>query len=1200
MNIKKAMKGAVGAVLSVAIAASSLTSLAYKNSTNIDGQWANAMVEYGTGDPFIMKYNGMYYLYPSTLDGGRGMYVFSSPDMVNWKAEGQCGPTDDEVITTAYAPEVTYWNGTFYMYTAPGGGDHRVLTAKSPLGPFKRVGNRLHNYDGNGIDGSVYIDTDENASKYFYRASGDCIRYDHLSDDMLSATGGIPIPGANVIGHWTEGPGVFKRNGKYYMTYTGNHVQSDNYMIKYSIGDTPVDMKQPNENILLINTEEGITGLGHNSTVVGPDLDSRYIVYHNLISNTNSPERRLNIDRLVFNGEKMEVQGPTWWEMDNPKMPDFYDRMENGNNWDGGNTVAGGKMTVTNRALSKSKTTADYTAEFNFTVNDAAAGAKAGVIVSYTDDNNYAYAYITPDDNKINLDVVTNGKTVTKSAKLPPEYTNVGNALRKLTVKTEGGTIDLYVDDRLLVTAETTLSAGKIGMKAEGCTLKAEYTAFSSTVNGNEDKLSIKPTGSAMDAVHANSVSRAFETGAIQDGSDANITSNYAKDVKANDSLTFKINPQETSNYSAEILANAAQGTTVSLSVDGKKVAENVALSSIGKFATDVVRNIKIDEQAEEITLTVEKGSMDFYSLKLAKQADIYKATETQDEIEFERLEGCWTETADTLSSINSNVWSKTAYGSEYWGDYEISADVNHKSGSDAGILFRIKYANDASDKEQGIGGCDNGDYHYAYYAFLNSDGVHLGKQMFNWKELANSPKAIAKNKYYNLKVRAEGANIKVYLDGALVIDYTDTSYPIMAGRVGTRVHMGTAAYQNYTLTHLNPAEPVHEQVKLNENATPIDKHTFKIYSNAYNKGYELKNGGIDFNNGLGESRITKGLANEKFIDGTLSCDLQLPGTGGFQTGLLLRLQESKLGNNKDNIDGVAVQLERGGNGGIELRVYHWQNRKYSGQLASKSIANYFVNKQGKTARLSTEVKADTLTVYLDGEKQVTADISAYPGAIDRQGVGFRALHTAHVILTNYTIEADPLPIYRDKLDAAIAAAEKVDAKLYTDETVKVFQDALDAARAIDESSTQEQIDKAASDLNAAINGLKKIEVIPDPKPEPDPKPDPKPEPKPEPQPQPVKPVNVQRPKAVKKFTAKKKGKKVTFTIKRASKKYKTYIEYRLGKKKYKKLALTAKTKFTTKKLKKGKYTFRAYSYIKVNRKAYKSKKYKTVKVTIK
>jgi xylan 1,4-beta-xylosidase len=105
---------------------------AYTNPMTLPSEWAS----YGIGDPYVMKYNGVFYLYVSTANGQTGVKCYSSTDTVNWTYAGMC--STDAITYQAYAPEVVYWNGTFYMYTSPNGGGHYVLTSSSPTGPFDR------------------------------------------------------------------------------------------------------------------------------------------------------------------------------------------------------------------------------------------------------------------------------------------------------------------------------------------------------------------------------------------------------------------------------------------------------------------------------------------------------------------------------------------------------------------------------------------------------------------------------------------------------------------------------------------------------------------------------------------------------------------------------------------------------------------------------------------------------------------------------------------------------------------------------------------------------------------------------------------------------------------------------------------------------------------------------------------------------
>ncbi|MCL2013886.1 MAG: family 43 glycosylhydrolase, partial [Oscillospiraceae bacterium] len=844
----------------------------YKNPFNeMPERWLttnfNSNMVYGEGDPYIMKYNGMFYLYVSTADGNVGIKVWHSENLIDWTYGGLCVPnTVGEVARGAYAPEVYYWNGTFYLYTAaPGGPPHRVFTSDNPLGPFEYRGTP-HPNDVHAIDGSLFIDDDANATKYFSHSGGGEILYRLMNDDLLTAKDGgamYSIPGASFNRRWTEGSQIFKRNGKYYITYTGNHILSHNYRIKYAAGDSVPGMKDPENALLLCNTEEGIVGLGHNSFVVGPDLDSRYIVYHNLLS--MRPERRMNIDRMIFNKEKLEVQGPTWWDMPVPKMPEFYDRMNNGSNWDtafGDASVSNNVMTLTgsSRVLSKQSTPGDYTAEFNMSIlsNPGAPYSIGSVITSYTDDKNYAIVdyYDSPNYADISIKIIKNGSVVSSgTSDLPSEYfTGIsGDAelLRKITVKKEGNVFDVYIDDRLLMSCTGDLDGGKIGLETKEATAKFGYTAFSSTVNGNQDKDTLKPTNSEMDAVHANKTSRDFATGEITE-SGADLVSKYYKDLVADDSLTYNIQPQETSYYSVNIKAKGAVPAKADLYIDDTLVKEGVVIAESDVFSETAARHIEINKTAKEFKLVVTEGTLDLYSVKLAKLADIHDSIETQENMEFERLSGEWIDYDDRIS-VSTDSWAMAGYGTEYLGDYDLSANITLNRESNAGFMVRMKYATNASDPVVGIDGCRDMDYHYGYFIGLNEDGIILGKQMFNWKSLASREMSLSTGISYNLRVRVEGANIRVFLNNFLQLEYTDKDNPIMEGRIGLRAVSSSADYKDLTLRHINPSPPLGQRETVDSDAVEISSKNFRIFSNVSGggganagspgKGYYLKDG---------------------------------------------------------------------------------------------------------------------------------------------------------------------------------------------------------------------------------------------------------------------------------------------------------------------------------------------------------------------
>ena len=172
---------------------------------------ADTWPDYGTGDPFIMRYDGKYYLYPSTRDSMTGIKCWSSYDLVNWTYEGLCAK--EGLTKAAYAPEVTYINGVFYMVTSPAGNGHYLLTSTSPTGPFTAVTGNW----GQSIDGHIFVDND--GKVYFYRSSGHGI----MAFELLSAENGTVSLGGEINtggfisdgepSNWTEGPMVVYHDG---------------------------------------------------------------------------------------------------------------------------------------------------------------------------------------------------------------------------------------------------------------------------------------------------------------------------------------------------------------------------------------------------------------------------------------------------------------------------------------------------------------------------------------------------------------------------------------------------------------------------------------------------------------------------------------------------------------------------------------------------------------------------------------------------------------------------------------------------------------------------------------------------------------------------------------------------------------------------------------------------------------------------
>jgi hypothetical protein len=270
----------------------------YHNPIARDGDFA---------DPFVLRHDGRYYLYATNPD----VRCWSSDDLVHWQPEGPTIAPDTFPGLVPFAPEVVYADGAFFMYTSPSGHGHIVLRADAPTGPFSPVTGNV----GHAIDGNVFVDDD--GQRYFYWAGDEGI----WGCAMPSPTEfGEPVFTGIHMNGWTEGPFVSKRDGIYQMTLTGNHYLSSGYRIDAAASDHPLTGYRPAAlNPILVGADGPATGLGHSSTVIGPDLVSTWIVYHNLNPDAS---RDLNIDRQIGTGLDLMVLGPTT-SAPAPRLPDF-------------------------------------------------------------------------------------------------------------------------------------------------------------------------------------------------------------------------------------------------------------------------------------------------------------------------------------------------------------------------------------------------------------------------------------------------------------------------------------------------------------------------------------------------------------------------------------------------------------------------------------------------------------------------------------------------------------------------------------------------------------------------------------------------------------------------------------------------------------------------------------------------------------
>ena len=268
-----------------------------------------------TADPAARVFEGRVYLYPShdILAGeGRGRagwfcmedyHVFSSENLVDWTDHGVIVSQDkvpwvNSKSYAMWAPDCIYKNGKYYFYfPAPAkdttygrGFSIGVAVSDKPYEPFTPQPEPIKG--AHGIDPNPFIDKDGQAylfwtARNFYVAK--------LKDNMLELEGepqviqGLPEKGLK------EGPYVFERNNKYYLTYP--HVQDTTERLEYAIGESPMGPFKVG-GVLMDESHDCWT----NQQSVVEFKNQWYLFYHrNDLSPHFDKNRSVRVDSLFFN-----------------------------------------------------------------------------------------------------------------------------------------------------------------------------------------------------------------------------------------------------------------------------------------------------------------------------------------------------------------------------------------------------------------------------------------------------------------------------------------------------------------------------------------------------------------------------------------------------------------------------------------------------------------------------------------------------------------------------------------------------------------------------------------------------------------------------------------------------------------------------------------------------------------------------------
>lgn len=278
----------------------------------------------GIGDPYLFTYDGKYYC--TATQTGSFFLLYVSEDLSRWEKVGYIlgtGRTEGWARGSLWQPQIVVGNdGEFYLYycgiNESGSLRIGVAVADNVAGPYVDAHNApLFDLGYANIDPNLYIDDDGRMYLYYSRDCSENVvnghhvsqiyvvemaDYTHVKEGAKHILCITPEQTWELQGgaeyQWNEGPDMLKRDGVYYLFYSGGFYGDKSYAMGYATSDSPTGPFTKYAGNPIMASTGAVSGPGNNSFFYTLDGKELFNCYHShTVPAIGGGDRKVNIDR---------------------------------------------------------------------------------------------------------------------------------------------------------------------------------------------------------------------------------------------------------------------------------------------------------------------------------------------------------------------------------------------------------------------------------------------------------------------------------------------------------------------------------------------------------------------------------------------------------------------------------------------------------------------------------------------------------------------------------------------------------------------------------------------------------------------------------------------------------------------------------------------------------------------------------------